>query len=116
MEVLGFNVVDLIVIVVVLLSGIFALARGLAAFGQQFLGEFIGQNVAYDIRNNIYNNLQRLSYAYHDKVQTGQIMSRVTQEVEGIRMFFSMGLLRTVNILLVLGNDALPFDERLRGS
>ncbi|MGE5596613.1 MAG: ABC transporter ATP-binding protein [Hyphomicrobiales bacterium] len=80
----------------------FAVGRGLAAFGQQYLGETIGQSVAYDIRNDIYNNLQRLSYAYHDKVQTGQIMSRVTQDVEGIRMFFSMGLLRTINILLVL--------------
>jgi len=81
---------------------VFAFGRGLAAFGQQFLGETIGQTIAYDIRNDVYNNLQRLSYAYHDKVQTGQIMSRVTQDVEGIRMFFSMGLLRTMNIALVL--------------
>lgn len=79
-----------------------ALGRGLAQFGQQFLGEAIGQGIAYDIRNEVYNNLQRLSYAYHDKVQTGQIMSRVTQDVESIRMFFSMGLLRTVSIALVL--------------
>ncbi|MCC7366602.1 MAG: ABC transporter ATP-binding protein [Dehalococcoidia bacterium] len=86
---------------------LFAIGRGLAAFGQQFLGESIGQNVAYDIRNEVYNNLQRLSYAYHDKVQTGQVMSRVTQDVEGIRMFFSMGLLRSVNIVLVLGIAAV---------
>ncbi len=54
-----------------------ALGRGVAAFGQQYLAESIGQRVAYDIRNDIYDNLQRLSYAYHDKVQTGQMMSRV---------------------------------------
>lgn len=81
----------------------FAAGRGIAAFGQQYLGETIGQSVAYDIRNDIYNNLQRLSYAYHDKAQTGQIMSRVTQDVEGIRMFFSMGLLRTASVVIVLG-------------
>ena len=86
---------------------LFALGRGAAAFGQQFLGESIGQNIAYDIRNEVYNNLQRLSYAYHDKVQTGQVMSRVTQDVEGIRMFFSMGLLRSVNIVLVVGIAAV---------
>lgn len=85
----------------------FAVGRGMAAFGQQFLGESIGQKVAYDIRNEVYNNLQRLSYAYHDRVQTGQIMSRVTQDVEGIRMFFSMGLLRSVNIALVVGIAAV---------
>src|SRR5262245_39488054 len=65
----------------------FAVGRGIAQFGQQFLGESIGQSVAYDIRNDIYENLQHLSYAYHDNAQTGQIMSRVTQDVESIRMF-----------------------------
>jgi ATP-binding cassette subfamily B protein len=80
----------------------FAVGRGLAQFGQQFLGESIGQKLAYDIRNEIYNNLQRLSYAYHDKVQTGQIMSRVTQDVEGIRMFIAMGGIRLAYIALIL--------------
>jgi ABC-type multidrug transport system fused ATPase/permease subunit len=79
-----------------------AVGRGVSQFGQQFLGESIGQKVAYDIRNAIYDNLQRLSYAYHDKVQTGQIMSRVTQDVEGIRMFVAMGFLRSFFILVVL--------------
>ena len=80
----------------------FSIGRGLAAFGMQFLGESLGQKVAYDIRNEIYNNLQRLSYSYHDNVQTGQIMSRVTQDVESIRMFINMGLLRLSQIGLIL--------------
>lgn len=80
----------------------FAIGRGLASFGQQYLGESVGQNVAYDIRNKIYDNLQRLSYAYHDKVQTGQIMSRATQDVENIRMFINMGALRFAFIMLML--------------
>lgn len=80
----------------------FAVGRGIASFGQQYLGESVGQNVAYDIRNRIYDNLQRLSYAYHDKVQTGQIMSRATQDVENIRMFVNMGLLRFAFIILML--------------
>jgi ATP-binding cassette subfamily B protein len=81
---------------------LFAVGRGFASFGQQFLGESIGQRLAYDIRNKIYENLQRLSYAYHDKVQTGQIMSRVTQDVESIRMFISMGALRLGYVALIL--------------
>jgi ATP-binding cassette subfamily B protein len=79
-----------------------AIGKGLSLFGQQYLGETIGQKVAYDIRNAIYDNLQRLSYAYHDTVQTGQIMSRVTQDVEGVRMFVSMGFLRSIYIIIVL--------------
>ncbi len=81
---------------------VFAIGRGLAQFGQQYLGESIGQKLAYDIRNRIYENLQRLSYAYHDTVQTGQIMSRVTQDVEGIRMFIAMGFIRLAYIGLIL--------------
>lgn len=56
---------------------VFAIGRGIAQFGQQYLGESLGQKVAYDIRNDIYTNLQRLSYAYHDNAQTGQIMSQI---------------------------------------
>lgn len=81
---------------------VLAIGKGLALFGQQYLGETIGQKVAYDIRNAIYDNLQRLSYAYHDTVQTGQIMSRVTQDVESIRMFVPMGFLRSLYIVVVL--------------
>jgi ATP-binding cassette subfamily B protein len=80
----------------------FAVGRGLAAFGQQYLSQKIGQDVAYDIRNAVYDNLQSLSYAYHDKVQTGQVMSRITSDVESIRNFPSQGILRVFYILVML--------------
>ncbi len=79
-----------------------AVGRGVFAYGQTYLGEWISQRVAYDIRNNIYNHLQRLSFAYHDKAQTGQLMSRATQDVEGIRMFISMGVLRLLYLIILL--------------
>lgn len=82
---------------------IFSIGRGLSTFGQTYLGQRIGQDAAYDIRNDIYNNLQSLSYAYHDQVQTGQVMSRVTQDVESVRMVVSMGLLRTIYVFVMLG-------------
>ena len=81
-----------------------AIGRGIAQFGQQYLGESLGQKVAYDIRNDIYTNLQRLSYAYHDNAQTGQIMSRVTQDVEGIRMYINMGLVGVGYVVLILAS------------
>ncbi len=79
-----------------------AVARGAFSYGQTYLGEWISQRVAYDIRNEIYNHLQRLSFAYHDKAQTGQIMSRATQDVEGVRFFISMGLLRLLYLIILL--------------
>jgi ATP-binding cassette subfamily B protein len=80
----------------------FAVGRGIAAFGQQYLGEAVAQRIAYDIRNAIYDNLQRLSYAYHDRVESGQIMSRATQDVENIRIFVVMGALRLGYIVIIL--------------
>ena len=87
--------------VAVLGSSVF---RGISQYGQQYTGEWLSQHVAFDIRNAIYDRLQRLSYAYHDKAQIGQIMSRATADVEGVRMYVSMGLLRltyTITLLIV---------------
>ncbi len=79
-----------------------ALARGGSMFGQAYLGERISQSVAYDLRNEIYDRLQRLSFAYHDQAQIGDVMSRATQDVEGVRFFVSMGLLRSAYVLVLL--------------
>jgi ABC-type multidrug transport system fused ATPase/permease subunit len=77
-------------------------ARGIFAYGQTYLAEWVSQRVAYDLRNAIYDHLQRLSYAYHDRAQTGQIMSRATQDVEAVRMYISMGVLRLLYIVILL--------------
>ena len=79
-----------------------ALSRGIFAYGQQYFGEWIASRVAYDVRNSIYNHLQRLSFAYHDKAQTGQLMSRATQDVEAVRMFTNMGVLRLLNLVVLI--------------
>src|SRR3989442_914256 len=91
----------LLVIAAVAIMGV-AVLRGLFAYGQTYLGEWISQRAAYDIRNRIYDRLQRLSYAYHDQQQTGQLMSRATQDVEAVRWFISMGVLRGSQIVIML--------------
>ena len=79
-----------------------AIVRGVFAYGQTYLGEWLCQRVAYDIRNGIYDRLQRLSYAYHDQQQTGQLMSRATQDVEAVRLFIAMGVLRGFYVILLM--------------
>jgi ATP-binding cassette subfamily B protein len=79
-----------------------AIVRGVFGYGQTYLGEWLSQRVAYDIRNKIYDRLQRLSYAYHDQQQTGQLMSRATQDVEAVRWFISMGTLRGFYVILLM--------------
>lgn len=79
-----------------------ALVWGIAAFANSYLGEWLSQRVAYDIRNAIYNRMQRLSFAYHDGQQTGQLMSRATQDVEAVRWYVQFGVLRFSYVLLLL--------------
>lgn len=76
-----------------------SLLRAVFAFGQTYLAEFIGQKVAFDLRNRLYDRIQRLSFAFHDKAQTGQLMSRATQDVEAVRVFVAMGSVRTVYLV-----------------
>jgi ATP-binding cassette subfamily B protein len=78
--------------------------RGIAAYGQQYIGESLGQQVAYDIRNAYYDRLQRLSFAFHDNQRSGDLMSRATADVEGVRMFIQGGVIRGgYMVLLILG-------------
>ena len=79
---------------------ILSLLRGLFSFGQSYFAEYAGQKVAYDLRNGLYDRIQRLSFAFHDKSQTGQLMSRATQDVEAVRFFLSMVVVRLVNLVL----------------
>lgn len=79
----------------------FAVARAIFAYIQTYISEYISQRVAYDLRNALYDHLQHLSYAYHDKQQTGQLMSRATADVEGVRWFISLGLVRSVYLIVL---------------
>jgi len=75
--------------------------RGISAYGNTYFSEVVSQKTSYDIRNALYDRLQRLSFAYHDKTQTGQLMSRATVDVEAIRMFFGRGLLGIAQTLIL---------------
>ncbi len=70
--------------------------RGLFAYGQGYLSQAISQYVAYDLRAQIYDHLQRLSFAYHDESETGQLMSRMTVDIEAVRNFIVLGVTRAV--------------------
>jgi ABC-type multidrug transport system fused ATPase/permease subunit len=76
--------------------------RSAARFGDTYVTQLVSQQASYDIRNTLYDHLQRLSFTYYDKAQTGQIMSRATVDIEAARMFLSAGLLNLIQIFLVV--------------
>ena len=85
---------------VMLILGI-SVVRGLFAYYQQYLGEALSQDVSYDIRNAFYDKVQHLSFGFHDRYHTGNLMSRAITDVENIRMFINMGVMRTPYFLIL---------------
>ena len=81
---------------------LFAIARGLFSFAQNFLSQALSQNIAFDLRNDIYSKIQRLSFSYHDRNRTGQLMIRATDDVERLRIFIGMGLLMALQALILM--------------
>jgi|TARA_Y100000310_G_scaffold195446_2_gene195441 ATP-binding cassette subfamily B protein len=80
---------------IVLVIFVLSVARGTLSFFQTYLGEALSQFVSYDIRNAFYVHVQHMSFGFHDRHHTGNLMSRVITDVENIRMFINMGLVRT---------------------
>ncbi|MCB0178583.1 MAG: ABC transporter ATP-binding protein [Anaerolineae bacterium] len=88
----------------------FAAMRGLFAFLQSFTAERNSQSVAFDLRNDLFAQIQRLSFSYHDRNRTGQLMIRATDDVEKVRLFIGQGLLFLVQaVLLITGTLILLF-------
>jgi ATP-binding cassette subfamily B protein len=84
-----------------------SILRGLAGYGQRYFNEVVAQKTTYIMRNALYERIQRLSFAFHDRSQTGQLMSRATVDIESIRMFFAMGLLGMAQVILMVGAVAV---------
>jgi ATP-binding cassette, subfamily B, multidrug efflux pump len=83
---------------IVLVAGV----RALFAFSQQYNAERISQNVAYDFRNELFARIQRLSFSYLDRNQTGQLMIRATDDVEKVRLFIGQGLVLALQSFVLL--------------
>jgi ATP-binding cassette subfamily B multidrug efflux pump len=81
---------------------VFAAVRGLFAFLQSYWAERNSQSMAFDLRNDLYSKIQRLSFSYHDRNQTGQLMVRATDDVEKVRLFLGQGLLQLVGAVMLL--------------
>ena len=86
---------------------IFAALRGVFSFLQAFWAEKNSQAVAYDLRNDLYAKIQNLSFSYHDKNQTGQLMIRATDDVEKVRLFIGQGLLQLVGAVILLSGTVI---------
>lgn len=92
-----------------------AVVGGIASFLQGYFSARASHGAAFDMRNEIFDKLQRLSFAYHDRAQAGQLITRVTSDVDLVREFVGGGLVQVVSaVLLLIGAVALLFSVNAR--
>ncbi|MCB8952749.1 MAG: ABC transporter ATP-binding protein [Ardenticatenales bacterium] len=81
--------------------------KGVVSYWQGRWTEIASQGVAYDLRNAIHDKLAALSFSYHDRTETGQLLSRSVQDVERIRFLTGRALLRLVEGAVLLIGTAV---------
>ena len=89
---------ELILLASLLLAA--SIMRGVFDFARTYTTDSLSQLVTYDFRNRIYDKLQHISFAFHDKEHTGNLMSKATADVEAIRRFVNMGLIRSLEVVV----------------
>jgi ATP-binding cassette, subfamily B, bacterial len=81
-----------------------AIVGALCAYAEKYVTTSVAQWVMHDLRRMLYHHMQRLSLAYHDAKQTGDLLSRVTSDIDAIQSFIASGLLGSgVNALTLVG-------------
>ncbi|MBI5292051.1 MAG: ABC transporter ATP-binding protein [Chloroflexi bacterium] len=75
--------------------------RAVFNLGKRYIGEWLVNRSGYDYRNALYEKIQRLSFGYHDHTQTGQLMSRCTEDVSSLSRFVGQGAVDLVNVILL---------------
>ncbi|MGI6632633.1 MAG: ABC transporter ATP-binding protein [Bacillota bacterium] len=73
-----------------------ALVGAVLGYLQRYGMSWAGQKIIYDVRNKLYEHLQQLSFSFYDQAQTGQLMSRVTADVEQTRRFLAHSMVQIV--------------------
>jgi len=70
-----------------------AVVGALCSFTEKYFTTSVGQWVMHDLRRTLYSHVQRLSLSYHDHKQTGDLISRVTSDIDAVQSFVASGLL-----------------------
>lgn len=69
---------------------------------QTYVGQMMGQRILLDLRSDVYRHLQSQSMSFFDENQTGQLMSRVTNDVGMVQFFVTGALIQAVNFILMV--------------
>ncbi len=93
-DVIGNHQLQLILPLTAGLVGVY-LVVAFTDFGDQYLRHTIGEKILYDLRVRLYDHLQRLSLSFYERTSTGELMSRVSNDVNALEQFMTHGTILT---------------------
>lgn len=79
------------------------IVKGIGTYIHQYTGDLFGITSVYKLRNRLYEKLQYLPFRYYDNAKTGDLMSRLTADVEGFRFFLSFGFSELIRFIILIG-------------
>lgn len=74
-----------------------ALVQGVVRAFSRFLIFNVGRDIEYDLRNDLFSHLQKLSLRYYQSQLTGDLMSRLVNDVTAVRMLLGLGIINVLN-------------------
>lgn len=82
------------------------MARGFLTAAAGYQGEYLSQKVGYDLRLKLFQQIQRLSFGFHDRIHSGDLITRGMLDLEGTRIFIQNGMMQGFTIVLLVGFSA----------
>ncbi|HWC98255.1 MAG TPA: ABC transporter ATP-binding protein [Candidatus Sulfopaludibacter sp.] len=87
-----------------------AIVGAICSYTEKYLTTSVGQWVMHDMRLAVYAHVQRLSLSYHDQSQTGDLISRVTSDIDAVQSFIASGVLGAlINVMTLVGMVGVMF-------
>ncbi len=87
---------------VLILMGVYAVSHCVMRFFQRWLIVVVSRRVEVDMKNELFSKLTSLPFAFHDRSRSGDVVSRLTSDVESVRMVLGPGLMYTLGALIIV--------------
>jgi ATP-binding cassette, subfamily B, bacterial len=87
-----------------------AIVGAIASYAEKYLTTKVGQRVMHDLRHTLYHHIQRLSLSYYEQQNTGDLMVRITSDIDAVQDFVSSALLGIViDVITLVGMLSVMF-------
>lgn len=86
-----------------------AVVNAVSAYTEKFVSSTVGKRVGYELRHRLYHHVQRLSLSFYEKRQTGDMVVRLTSDIDAAEDFIASLLQIALDLITIIGMTAVMF-------